>query len=499
MGSSDSGGSRTGPVISEDPPRRATAATARCDRLRGAQRGVVEVRLDDAPCRICGGPVDQGASRRSGRRRLHCHSCRPPVVKRPVAEVGLDELVNDLAGDLTVSSTQRAVLARALKAAEAAGWSTNSLDRVLAGLRAVLDGHPDGQPIRLSQLGAAIGASTGLRIARMAQILDELELLVDDTAPTIRTWIDHSCDALPAGFSVEVRAWLLVLLEGDERARPRSQSTLYAYFGRVRPHLVAWSATRDQLREITDDDVCAVLDRLSGHRRAGTFTALRSLFRFAKRRRLLFVDPTRRLHVGRAPGRVLLPMTDAQIAAVERVAVTPAQRLVVALAAIHAARASAIRELTLDDVDLPGRRIRLGGHSQRLSEFVHHALVDWLQHRQRTWPHTQNRHVLVSTVTATGTEPVSDYYLSWHLLQRGVQLEQIRGDRVLQEALAVGADPLHLAAAFNLSSTTAIAYADIARSLLARPIEDSAAVSPTATNRPRPATDPAQSAGPDWI
>jgi hypothetical protein len=93
---------------------------------------------------------------------------------------------------------------------------------------------------------------------------------------------------------------LLVLLEGDERARPRSQSTLYAYFGRVRPHLVAWSATRDHLREITDDDVCAVLDRLSGHRRAGTFTALRSLFRFAKRRRLVFFDPTRRLHVGPA-------------------------------------------------------------------------------------------------------------------------------------------------------------------------------------------------------
>ena len=72
--------------------------------------------------------------------------------------------------------------------------------------------------------------------------------------------------------------------------------------------------------------------------------------------------------------------------------------------------------------------------------------------------------MLVSAVTATGTAPVSDYYLSWHLLLRGVQLEQIRGDRVLQEALAVRADPLHLAAMFHLSTATAIAYADIARS-----------------------------------
>jgi hypothetical protein len=41
----------------------------------------------------------------------------------------------------------------------------------------------------------------------------------------------------------------------------------------------------------------------------------------------------------------------------------------------------------------------------------------------------------------------------------------------LQEALAVRADPLHLAAVFHLSTATAIAYADIARALLERPVE----------------------------
>ena len=143
-----------------------------------------------------------------------------------------------------------------------------------------------------------------------------------------------------------------------------------------------------------------------------------------------------------------------------------------------AGRAAAIRELTLDDVDLAGRHITLAGHPQRLGEFVHAALLEWLQQRQATWPHTPNRHVLVSAVTAAGTAPVSDYYLSWHLLLRGVALEQIRGDRVLHEALAVRADPLHLAAVFHLSSSTAIAYADIARSLLERPVEGSAPPSP---------------------
>ncbi len=71
---------------------------------------------------------------------------------------------------------------------------------------------------------------------------------------------------------------------------------------------------------------------------------------------------------------------------------------------------------------------------------MHGALLDWLHEWQRIWPRTPNRHVLVSAVTATGTAPVSDYYLSWHLLLRGVQREQIRGDRVPHEALAVRAD-----------------------------------------------------------
>ena len=71
---------------------------------------------------------------------------------------------------------------------------------------------------------------------------------------------------------------------------------------------------------------------------------------------------------------------------------------------------------------------------------MRHA-VAWLEHRRRTWPHTPNRQVLVSTVTVTGTQPVSDCYLSCHLLLHGVQLEQIRGDRILHEALAVQAGP----------------------------------------------------------
>ncbi len=196
---------------------------------------------------------------------------------------------------------------------------------------------------------------------------------------------------------------------------------------------------------------------------------MRSLFRFAKRRGLTFADPTRHLSGGRGTERIMLPLTAEQILAVQQAAVTPAQRLVVALAAVHAARAEAIRALTLDDIDLPNRRITIAGHRQRLGELTHNAFVAWLGYRRATWPNTANRHVLISRISALGTGPVSPGYLDKHQL-RGISLEHIRRDRILHEALATGAGPLHLALVFNIDHTNAMAYANAARNLLSVPV-----------------------------
>jgi hypothetical protein len=67
------------------------------------------------------------------------------------------------------------------------------------------------------------------------------------------------------------------------------------------------------------------------------------------------------------------PMVTA-VGSFQRVAVNPAQRLIVALAAVHVARIAAIRHLLLDDLDLPNRRITIAGHTQRLSEPTDRAL-----------------------------------------------------------------------------------------------------------------------------
>jgi len=164
-----------------------------------------------------------------------------------------------------------------------------------------------------------------------------------------------------------VRAWLQVLLNGDARTHARAYSSIYVYYGAVRPLLQGWAASRDHLREITTADVTAALEPLRGHRRRNMVAALRSLFRFAKKRHLIFTNPTTRLKAENLE-RALLPMTDAEIRAIEQIAVTPLQRLAIALAAVHAARPATMRNLTLDDLDLPNRRITLAGHTQRLGE-----------------------------------------------------------------------------------------------------------------------------------
>ncbi|MEV7236731.1 hypothetical protein AB0N06_22955 [Streptomyces sp. NPDC051020] len=419
-------------------------------------------------CVHCGKPLPDG----SRRDRAYCdHNCRalasyyrrkagippPPRWQHPA-----------LASD---NPALRSAAAHAKQLGEANGWSPSLIRCAMDGLTAVLADRPPGKPVKLTEVRTRIPRHASSH--RVAEVLTDLELLEDDSVLAIRSWIEDRTTELPAGFASDVRAWLLVLLDGDSRAKPRSHTCLYVYFGCVRQLLEDWATTRGHLREITVADVTAALSPLRGWQQRNAIAALRSLFRFAKKRGLIFANPTTRLKTEAIP-RSLLPMTDAEVLTVQRIAVTPAQRLIVALAAVHAARATAIRRLTLDDLDLPNRRITIAGHTQRLGELPHQTLLAWLAQRRITWPKTPNRHVLINAKTALETGPVSAEYLKRHLLHQGVYLERIRGDRVLHEALTVGADPLHLALVFDLSHTTASRYAAIAQNLLDDQIEQTA-------------------------
>ena len=201
-----------------------------------------------------------------------------PDVTRPAGSVTAELLIQRCDTPLLLAAIRCAI-----DLAEARGWSAATIAGVFYGLRDVLDGHT-GDPVPLSEVRQRSRPRSHSSATRIAEVLAEMELLHDDTTAAIRTWIDRRTGELPAGFRRDVRAWLVVLLDGDTRTRPRSHATVRVHFGIVRPFIECWAATRGHLREITSGDLNAVLEPLRGHRRYNAIMALRSLFRFAKRR-----------------------------------------------------------------------------------------------------------------------------------------------------------------------------------------------------------------------
>ena len=129
----------------------------------------------------------------------------------------------------------------------------------------------------------------------------------------------------------------------------------------ARPALLAWSSQYRHLREVTRDDVLAVLGELHGARRSSTLVALRSLFASCRKRKTIFRSPVQGIRVGERVQGVIQPLSQDEVDQAAEAATTPAARLVLVLAAMHAAR----------------------------------------------WPSTANPHLIVNQHSANGTEPVS--------------------------------------------------------------------------------------------
>jgi hypothetical protein len=348
--------------------------------------------------------------------------------------------------------------------AEALGWPHQLRRAVDRALVVLLSGLEPGERVRFSEVAQM--RTRHLPIERTAEVLAELGLLDDDRRPRFEDWLQRNLRGLAAGIRRDVEAWLRVLHDGAPRSKPRSPEAVWSYCAGARPALLEWSARYQHLREVTRDDVRAALDLLHGQQRARAHVALRSLFRFCKRRGLLFGDPTSRIRLPRPPARVLLPLDQAHLDEAVAAATTPEERLVLALAAVHAARRVDICTLTLDDVDLGNRRLVINGRSRRLDDLTRQALLDYLAYRRARWPSTANPHLLISRHTANETGPISTGRLGGLFCGITATLGRLRVDRQLEELLAWGPDPLHLAAVFGVSEKTGIRYAAAARQVL---------------------------------
>jgi len=354
---------------------------------------------------------------------------------------------------------------------EARGWSRRIRIEVDRALTIVLSGHVDGDVVRYTELFAGL-RHLDMTVERTADVLAAMEILLDDRRDSFEDWLAGKLDGLAPGLAAETERWARLLRDGGPRSRPRVVGTVWQYMAGARPLLLAWSQHHDHLREITREEVLAALKPLHGADRQDALLALRSLFGWAKRTGVVFRDPTSRIKVGERVARIITPLSTQQVDAGVEAATTPAERLILALAAVHAARSAQIRRLQLADVDLGNRRLTIDGRTRPLDDLTLRLLNEWLDYRRRRWPNTANPHLIINQMSAMKTTPVSTLPSRRTLRGRGVTIEALRIDRQLEEAITVGPDPLHLAEVFGLSEKTAIRYADTAKTLLPQAAEN---------------------------
>ena len=211
-------------------------------------------------------------------------------------------------------------------------------------------------------------------------------------------------------------------------------------------------AGHQSLAEITPEQVHAALPE-TGARRNWAEYGLRSLFKVLKARKLIFNTPTRGMPLTAVNTTVPLPLDSGAI----RKALDspdPAVALGIALVAFHALTAKQLSGLQLTDI-VDGR-LALDGRDIPLAGPVRVRLTAWLDHRNRTWPHSINPHLFVGRVSAPRLVPVGKQF-PW----KGTDLrpQALREDRILQEIHATGGDVRRICDLFGLSVESAMRYA----------------------------------------
>jgi site-specific recombinase XerD len=345
-------------------------------------------------------------------------------------------------------------------------WLAREVDRALV---ALLSQHIDGDHIRYSEIIPLDGRS--MNVSRTAEVLSELDLLIDDRPDRFGDWLQKRLTDLAPAIADDVRLWATSLRSGQYRTKVHDDGTVRNYLRQIHPFLVLWSTNHDHLREITSEEIHCCINDLHGLHRRRVIVSLRSLFSFLHRNRKIFADPAARIKPGVDDINQPRRMPDGQLQRIARASMTPTRRLLVALTAVHAARPMHLTALLLDDVDLANRRITVGGRTRHLDDLTRQLLIDYLNQRRQRWPRTSNPHLLVTEQSGHETRPVTSNWLNCEFRAIGATPTQLRIDRQLEEAITHGPDPLHLAAMFGIAENTAVRYARAARQLLTTDLE----------------------------
>jgi site-specific recombinase XerD len=212
---------------------------------------------------------------------------------------------------------------------------------------------------------------------------------------------------------------------------------------------------------VTTADVEAFLAERPANRRR-CLGMLSCFFRWAKKNRLVLIDPTRGLSTARQRGFTGQTLTKAEQRQLLRrwtgggPDVHPHEALVGVLSLLHATSASELRGLRVDDMDFKTHQLRIGRrpYPVPLEPTCWLVLEACLAHR--TALATQNPHLLVTSTTRTRSTPASVAYLAHVLDPASTTARALRSTRLVH--LVATLDVKLVATVFGLDETGVIAY-----------------------------------------
>ena len=273
-------------------------------------------------------------------------------------------------------------------------------------------------------------------------------------------------DGTPEPFRPAVRLFCDHLVRSRERARragthPRSDSTLEGHVALVRDlarFLVAERAKTDWAT-VQTDDIESFLNAQPSNRRRRLSTA-RQFFAWARRQRIVLIDPTQALTL--TPHRGFTGRT-LSIGEQRRLFrrwtggnVHPHEALVGLLALLHALTNAELRGLRVADIDVARRTLRVKGrpHPVPLDPVSFAAIDTCLDHRAELATH--NPHLIVTKVTKPRATPASPAYLTHVLDAAGVPAKTLRSTRLVD--LVVSLDPKLVAEALGMNPVGILDY-----------------------------------------
>lgn len=275
-------------------------------------------------------------------------------------------------------------------------------------------------------------------------------------------------DGTPKELRPTVRLFCEHLVRSRERAQragthPRSDSTIEATLASVRDlarFLVEERAKADWAT-VQTADIEAFLNTQPANRHRRLSSA-RQFFRWARRNKIVLIDPTTSLTLSRSAGFTGTTLTVAEQRRLFRrwtsgdEQIHPHEALVGLLAMLHAMTGAELRALRVDDLDLRARtmRVETRPHPVPLDPASATAIESCLAHR--TSIETRNPHLIVTKVTKPRTTPASPAYITHILDPAGVTAKMLRSTRLVD--LVISLDPKLVAQALGMNAGGLLAY-----------------------------------------